>query len=166
MPSGTARSCFQYIWLFCQSESCRRSLSDVVLWTPAHGWAKVVRPLWKLLGWKVFCPRGQFCVQQCGSEIEQAGTLFFSAYSALCVSWFGRRNRKNSPRTSLSPLRPKLKSKSGLKVKDSLLWFGEKWVTWMPMSHDRCQPNFQPWSSRDKGILGYQNWLDHPAPKG
>ena len=28
-----------------------------------------------ILGGKFFCPGSQFCVQQCGTEVEQAGTL-------------------------------------------------------------------------------------------
>ena len=55
--------------------------------------------------------------------------MCFSAYAALCVSWFGQWERRNSTTMSLFLLRPwwpfintKLKSKSSLRERDSLCW--------------------------------------------
>ena len=135
MPSGSARNCFQRNRLF------RQSAAGVVIWrrllvTPSFTarscgrCASFLKATWSAssmessLSWKTV-----LCAAMWYRSWTDRNIMCFSAYSALCVSWFGRRERRNSTRMSLFLLRPwwlslstKSRSKSGLRERDSLHW--------------------------------------------
>ena len=142
MPSGSARNCFQRNRLF------RQSAAGAVIWrrllaTPSFTarscdrCASFLKATWfassreSSSSWKPV-----LCAAVWYRSWTDRNLNCFSAYSALCVSWFGRRERRNSTRLSLFLLRPwwpflstKSKSKSGLRERDSSLEFGKRWVT-------------------------------------
>ena len=88
MPSGSARNCLQ------RNRSFRLSAVGAVIWrrllvTPSfiarsYGrCASFLKATWSASSMESFCLGSQFCVQQCGAEVEQTGTL--------CVSLLTRR---------------------------------------------------------------------------
>ena len=135
MPSGSARNFFQRNRLF------RQSAAGAVIWrrllvTPSFTarscgrCASFLKATWfassmeSSSSWKPV-----LCAAMWYRSWTDRNIMCFSAYSAYCVSWFGRRERRNSTRMSFFLLRPwwhflstKSKSKSGLRERDSLHW--------------------------------------------
>ena len=129
VPSGLPRSCLQRDWQFRPSAVICRSRSSTLSFMA--GRAVAVQTPWRLHGshleWKVFRSGSQFCGQQCGADVKQAGTLRFSAYLAFWESWFGRRDRWNSTkvnllRTCLLFTSTKSKWRSGFSERVSFRW--------------------------------------------
>ena len=139
MPSRSARNCLQHNWPF------RQSAAGAVLWrslltTPSF--TANVQASWRFHGsypdWKVLRPGSQFCVQQCGTEVEQTGTLCVS----LLTQHYACRDLDNEKEGTLQwqvfffsqTLVAFYKHQIKVKIQSerkrlSSLEFGKRWVT-------------------------------------
>ena len=142
MPSGSARNCLQ------RNRPFRLSAAGAVIWrrllvTPSfttrlYGRCAIfLKATWSassmesFLSWKPVLCAAIWCRGWTDRNI-----MCFSTYSALCVSWFGRRERRNSEDESFPSQTLVAFFKHQIKVKIrserkrlSSLEFGERWVT-------------------------------------
>ena len=141
MPSGSARNCFQRNRLFRQSAVGAviwRSLLTMPSFTARScgRCASFLKATWfassieSSSSWKPV-----LCAAMWYRSWTDRNIMCFSAYSVLCMSWFGQREWRNSTRVSLFLLRPWcsfLSTKSKLNPvweRLSSLEFGKRWVT-------------------------------------